>query len=82
MDRRIDRLTEMQIQAVINGANHFGLKRATQALCELGAPVRTTIRVLTRPAKRRNAADEDRGADYMTIYGRLLGRLKCKPSNE
>lgn len=64
MDRRTDRRTEVYIQAVINGATHYGLQSAAQALCELGIPIRTTRRVLTKPAERRGATTEDRNAAH------------------
>lgn len=53
MDRRADRRTQCYIDAVINSLPSIGQREAALALRELGIPVCTALRVLTRPDARR-----------------------------
>ena len=56
MDRRTDRRAQCYIDAVINSLPSIGQHEAALALRELGVPIRTALRVLTRPEERRRAA--------------------------
>ena len=62
MDRRTDRRTQCYIDAVIHGLPSTGQQRAAHALRELGVPIRTALRVLTRPSARRGWAVLERAA--------------------
>lgn len=62
MDRRTDRRTEIYIQAAINSVPQFGFQRPAKALCDLGIPLTTTVRVLTQPGERRGARIGERRA--------------------
>jgi len=53
MERRTDYLTEIYIEAVINGLPSIGQRQAAIVLRELGVPVQIALRVLTRPDERR-----------------------------
>jgi hypothetical protein len=55
MDRRIDRRTQLYIDAVLNGLLSIGQREAALVLRELGIPIETAIRVITRPQERRRA---------------------------
>jgi hypothetical protein len=55
MDRRIDRRTQLYIEAVLNSLPSIGQGRAALALRELGVPIETALRVLTQPHGRRQA---------------------------
>lgn len=56
MDRRTDRQSQCYIDAVINGLPSTGQHNAALALRELGTPMHTALRVLTRPWERRRGA--------------------------
>lgn len=56
MDRRTDRHAQCYIDAVINGLPSTGQRKAALALRELGTPIDTALRVLTRPRERRGSA--------------------------
>jgi hypothetical protein len=56
MDRRKDRGIQLYIDAVINALPSTGPRQAALALRELGVPVLTALRVLTRPEERRGSA--------------------------
>jgi hypothetical protein len=53
MDRRIDYLTALLIDAVLNGWAAHGTSHAARALYDMDIPLGTAVRVLTRPRKRR-----------------------------
>jgi hypothetical protein len=55
MDRRTDRRTQLYIEAVLNGLANIGQREAALVLRELGVPIETAMRVLTRPRDRRRA---------------------------
>jgi hypothetical protein len=55
MHRRIDRLTQIYIDAVLNSVPSIGRLEAALLLRELGVPVETALRVLTRPHERRQS---------------------------
>lgn len=55
MDRRTDRLTQLYIDAVLNGLPSIGQREAAVVLRDLGVPVVTALRVLTRPQETRQA---------------------------
>ena len=60
MDRRIDRRTQLTIEAVVNDVPDTGHLAAAHTLHELGIPIETALRVLTRPAERRGHGDDRR----------------------
>jgi hypothetical protein len=55
MDRRIDRRTQVYIDAVLNSLPSIGQREAALVLRELGIPIETAVRVLTRPTDTRMA---------------------------
>lgn len=55
MNRRIDRLTQVYIDAVLNSMPSIGRVEAALMLRELGVPVETAVRVLTRPDESRHS---------------------------
>ena len=55
MHRRIDHLTRIYIDAVLNSVPSIGRPEAALLLRELGVPVETALRVLTRPHERRQS---------------------------
>jgi len=55
MDRRIDRCTQLYIDAVLNSVPSIGQRKAALVLRELGVPVEIALRVLTRPDERRHS---------------------------
>ena len=48
MDRRTDHLTEIYIEAVINGLPSIGQREAELVLRDLGVSLETALRVLTQ----------------------------------
>jgi len=55
MTRRIDRLTQVYIDAVLNSLPSIGQRGAALMLRDLGVPLETAVRVLTQPGMRRRS---------------------------
>lgn len=60
MDRRINRYLELYIEAIINRLAEINLREAADALRVQCVPFETALRVLTRPARRRQVRTPDR----------------------
>ncbi|MBQ5949809.1 hypothetical protein [Massilia sp. ST3] len=54
MDRRTDYKTALLIENVIHEAASNGRPTVARELAGMGVPLEVTLRVLTRPAERRN----------------------------
>jgi len=53
MENRTDYKTALLIEAIIHEAPAIGFPTAARRLAEIGVPVTVALRVLTRPAQRR-----------------------------
>jgi hypothetical protein len=53
MENRTDYKTSLLIEAVVHDAPAIGFAAAARRLAELGVSVEVALRVLTRPAERR-----------------------------
>ncbi len=54
MDRRTDYKTALLIENMIHDAANQGRPGVARELADMGVPLEVTLRVLTRPAERRN----------------------------
>jgi len=54
MERRTDRITALLVDAVLNGQAAHGIAHSARRLCEIGVPMHVAMRLLTRPAERRD----------------------------
>jgi len=57
MERRTDYKQALLIEAVIHELDTIGRAGAARRLAEIGVPLAVAIRVLTRPAERRQQFD-------------------------
>jgi hypothetical protein len=82
MDRRTDRLTQLYIDAIINGLAGTGHQTAAQALRELGIPLATALRVLTRPGERRRPSlDRDVYRNHLFLAETSIVAVDCSAMN-
>jgi hypothetical protein len=54
MDRRTDYKTALLIENMIHEGANRGRPGVARELADMGVPLEVTLRVLTRPAERRN----------------------------
>lgn len=60
MERRIDRVTALLVDAVLDGEAALGIAHSARRLCEIGVPMHVAVRVLARPIERRDYASPRR----------------------